>query len=73
LQKFATFPGGTAGEESACNAGDTRDRVWSLDGKHSLEKGKITTPVSLLGKFYEQRSLMITVHRVTQSWTQTSD
>ena len=53
------FPDGSAGKESTCNAGDTRD-TGSIPGSgRSPEKGKWQpTPVFLLGKSYGQRKLV---------------
>ena len=48
------FPGGSAGKESACNAGG----LGSIPGLgRSLEKGMATSQVFLHGEFHGQRSL----------------
>ena len=44
------FPDGSAGEESACNAGHTGDVVWSLGQKDPLEEEMATHSSILVGK-----------------------
>ena len=53
------FPNDSAGKDSACSVGDTGD-VGSIPGSgRSPEKGKWQpTPVFLLGKSHERRSLV---------------
>ena len=51
------FPDGSAGEESACNAGDAGDMVQSLGQEDPLEKEMAPTPVFLPGKSHGQQSL----------------
>ena len=46
-----SFPGGSDGKESACNAGD-------LGQEGPLEMGMATTPVFLPGESHGQRSLV---------------
>ena len=48
---------GSAGKESACNAGDTGD-AGSISGLGRSPREVATTPVFLPGEFHEQRSLM---------------
>ena len=49
------FPDGSAGKESACNAGDS----GSIPGlENRLEKGMATHSSFLLGEFHRQRSLV---------------
>ena len=49
------FPGGSAGKEPACREGDPGSTPESED---PLEKGKLPTPVFLLGESHGQRSLV---------------
>ena len=51
---FGGFPGGSDGEESACNAGDLS---W-IPGWDPLEKGIATHSSILPGEFHGQRSLV---------------
>ena len=46
-----------------------QQEMWfpSLDQEDHLDKGMATTPVFFPGKFYEQRSLVATVHSVSES------
>jgi len=56
------FPGGSAGEKSACNVGDPGSvQVGKISWRRNLQP----TPVFLPGEFHEQRSLA--------GWTQLSD
>ena len=48
------FPGGSAGKESACNAGDW---IRSLGWENALEKGKDTHSGILAGEFHGLWSL----------------
>ena len=48
---------GSAGKESACNAGDTGD-AGSISGLGRSPREVATTPVFLPGEFHEQRSLV---------------
>ena len=48
------FPGGTAGKESACNAGT---QVQSLDGEGPLQKRTTSHSCILPGEFHGQRNL----------------
>ena len=59
-----SFPFGSAGKESACNAGDL-DSILGWEG--TLEKGK-ATHFSMLGWRIPR-----TVHGVAKSWTWLSD
>ena len=60
------FPGGSAGKESACNAGD----LGSIPGlRRSPEEGK-SYPLQYSGL---ENSMDSTVHGVAKSWTQMSD
>ena len=52
------FPGGSAGKESACSAGDTGYGGSILGQKNPLEKGKATTAVFLPGELHGQRNLV---------------
>ena len=47
------FPSGSAGEESACSAGD----LGSISGKIPWRRTWLPTPVFLPGEFHRQRSL----------------
>ena len=50
---FLDFPGGSAGEESACNVGDLETWVRSLDWEDPLEKGiRLPTSVFWPGEFH---------------------
>ena len=60
-----SFPRGSAGEESTCNAGDL---VRSLGWENPLEKGKATHSFSGL-----ESSRDSIVHGVANSWTRLSD
>ena len=51
---MADFPGGSDGEESAC---DAEDWVRSLSWEDLLEKGMKPTPVLLPGESHGQRGL----------------
>ena len=62
---FLGFPGGSAGKESACNAGDS---VLSLGWEDPLEKGT-TTHSSILA----WRTAVTIVHGVAKSRTQLSN
>ena len=55
LLESHSFPSGSDGKESACNAGDLGS-IPELG--RSLEKGMATTPVFLSGEFHGQRSLV---------------
>ena len=59
------FPGGSAGKESACNAGDLGS---TLGWEDALEKGKAPLQYSGL-----ENSMDCMVHGVAKSWTQLSD
>ena len=61
------FLNGSAGKESACNAGDTGD-AGSIPGLGRSPEG-----VFLAGKSHRQRSLVGTVHGVTKVLTRPSD
>ena len=50
------FPGATSGEESACNAGDTRDASWVR--RIRWRRRWQPTPVFLPEEFHGQRSLV---------------
>ena len=53
------FPGDASGKESACNAGDTRDKVSIPGSGRSLGGGNgKPTPVFLPGESHRQRSLV---------------
>ena len=62
-----SFPGGSDGKESVCNAGEP----GSIPGSgRSPGKGMAThSPVFLPGEFHGQRSLRVTVHKVAKSQT----
>ena len=60
------FPGGSDGEESACNAGD---QVLSLGREDPWRREWQPTLVFLLGEFHGQRAWQAIVHGVTKSWT----
>ena len=47
---FLGFPCGSAGKESACNAGKPGFNPWV--GKIPLEKGRLPTPVFWPGEFH---------------------
>ena len=53
-------------KESSCNEG-------ALGQEDPLEKDRLFTPVFLLGELHGQRSLAVTVHGVSKSWTRLSD
>ena len=52
---FLSFPGGSVGKESACNAGD----LGSIPGlgRSPGEKKQLSTPVFQPGEFHGQRNL----------------
>ena len=56
------FPGGSAGKESACNAGDL-DLIPGLGGSPGEGKGY---PLQYSGR---ENSMGCIVHWVTESWT----
>ena len=59
------FPGGAAGKESACNAGD----LGSVSGLgRSLEKGTLATPVFWPGEFHGLCECSCVGNEVTQCW-----
>ena len=65
----ATIPGGSAGKESACNAGDLglslgKESPWRRKGNHS---------VFLPGKRHARRSLVDYSPQGHKSWTRLSD
>ena len=63
-RKQQSFPGGSAGKESACNAGD----LGLIPGlKRSPGEGN---PLQYSGL---ENFMDYTVHEVTKSWTQLSD
>ena len=68
---FRELPGGSAGKESACNAGD----LDSILGLGRSPGGGHGNPLhySCLENPHGQRSLVGHVHGVTRSWTQPSD
>ena len=63
---FLGFPCGSAGKESACNAGDPGS-IPGLGRCHGEGKGY---PLQYSGL---ENSMDYTVHRVAKSWTQLSD
>ena len=66
LSEKMGFPGGSAGKESACNAGD----LGSIPGlRRSPEEGN-SYPLQYSGL---ENSMDSTVHGVAKSWTQMSD
>ena len=65
VMAFWSFPGGSDGKESACNAGD----LGSIPGTGKTPWGKIMPPVFLPGKFHRQRSLAGAVNEVAESDT----
>ena len=64
------FPGGTNGEELACNAGDRRD-AGSVSGLGKSPGGGHGNPLQLFlpGESHGQRSLVGYSPRVAKSWT----
>ena len=54
---FLGFPGGSDGEESACNAGDQRS-IPEL-GRIPWRRKRLPTPVFLPGESHRQRSLAV--------------
>ena len=64
--RHLSFPGGSAGKESACNAGD---RVWSLGWEDPLEKGMATLQYSCLENSRDRGAWQATVHGIAQCWT----
>ena len=64
------FPGGTNGEEAACQCGKQEKQVWSL-GQEDLEEGMAThSSVNCLQNPMDREAWQATVHRVEKSWTQ---
>ena len=68
------FPNGSAGEESACNAGDTED-MSSIPGLGRFPGEANGNPLqySCLKNPMDKRAWWATVQRVTKSQTQLSD
>ena len=68
------FPDGSAGKESACNAGDTGD-VDSIPGSGISSRGGHGNPLqySCLENLMDGGAWRATVHRVTKSQTRLSD
>ena len=64
---FMGFPGGSDGQESACNAGD----LGSIPGLGRSPAGRDGNPLqySCLENPHGQKSLVSIVHRVAKSWT----
>ena len=64
------LPAGTSGNESACNAGDTRD-MGSIPGLGRSPEEGIATPLqySCLEDPMDRGSWQATVHRVAKSQT----
>ena len=65
------FPHGSAGEESACNAGDTED-AGLIPGLGRSSGGGNGNPLlwySCLENSMDRRAWQVTVHGVTKSWT----
>ena len=59
IKHLTGFPGGSAGKESACNAGDEGGGEFDpWVGKIPLQEGMQPTPVFLPGESHEQRSLV---------------
>ena len=59
IKHLTGFPGGSAGKESACNAGDEGGGEFDpWVGKIPLQEGMQPTPVFLPGESRGQRSLM---------------
>ena len=70
-QEETSFPGGSEGKESACNAGD-----WGLIpglGKSSGERYGNPLQYSCLENSMDRGAWQDTVHGVAKSWTQLSD
>ena len=71
------FPGGSDGEESACNLGDLGQFLgWedSLDWEDPLEEGMATHSSVLAWRIPKDRGAWrATVHMVTKSWAQLSN
>ena len=61
------FPGGSAGNESACNAGDLCS--ISVSGRSPEEGNGNPIQYSCLENFMDKRAWQATVHGVTKSWT----
>ena len=65
------FPGGSDGEESACNVGDQSSIPGS--GRSLGEENGNPLQYSCLENPMDGGAWQATVHRVTQSWTQLSN
>ena len=65
-----TFPGGSVGKESACNAGDTGDEGLTPGSGRALGGGH-GNPLqySCLGNPMDRAAWWATVRGVTKSWT----
>ena len=70
---FGVFPDGSAGKESACNAGDTED-AGLIPGLRRCPGGGNGNPLqySCLINSMDGRAWRATVHRATKSRTQLS-
>ena len=66
LSSTLKFPGGSAGKESACNAGD----LGSIPGLGRSPGEGVGYPLQYSGL---ENSIDCIVHGVTKSWTQLSD
>ena len=64
----STFPDGSDGKESACNAEDQGSIPWL--GRPPGEGEWQPTPVFLPGEFHDRRAWWVTIHAVTKSLTQ---
>ena len=66
------FPDGSAGEESACNAGDTED-AGLIPGLGRSPGGGNGNPLwySCLENSMDRGAWQVTVHGVAKSWTTT--
>ena len=64
------FPGGSAGKESACNAGDPG--LIPRLGKFPREENGHPLQYSCLENFMDRGDWWATVHGVTKSWAQLS-
>ena len=71
---YLGFPGGSDGEESSCNAGDIRDKVWILGSGRSPGEGN-GNPLqySCLENPMDRGAWWATVHGVAKSQTRLSN
>ena len=71
MPEFLSFPGGSAGKESACNVGD----LGSIPGlgRSSEEGNDYSLQYSCLESSMDRGAWQATVHGVTKSQTQLSN